>query len=164
MVEVFAEDVGVIYDYAALEQRMAEIPQALMASFTDADIAWAAADSAPAARMEFRMAPEVTVTHGAALAAAHAQPFRVSCDGQALFVGVMYPLGGAAAIGTPVLHAELEAEGGSLILRLGAWQGAWMGLGGNDVEARERIDRPELRAALCTRSGLQELEAARVFP
>jgi hypothetical protein len=49
-----------------------------------------------------------------------------------------------------------------LILRLGAWQGAWLDLGGvGETEARERIDRPELRAALCARGVLQELEVAR---
>ncbi len=55
-------------------------------------------------------------------------PFRVSCDDQELFVGVGYPIHGAAAIEAPVLH--VEQEDGAVTLRIGAWQGvgssAWV--------------------------------------
>jgi hypothetical protein len=163
LVEVLAASVHTAYDYATLEQRIAELPQDLLMSFTDADITWAAADPVPAARMEFHLTSALAASYGAELEAAYNQPFRVSCNGQSLFVGVMYMLGGAAALDTPVLHAE--RDGDALILRLGAWQGAWLGLGGADgTEARERVDRPELRAALCARGVLQELEVARELP
>jgi hypothetical protein len=161
LVEVLAGSVDTSYDYATLEQRIAELPQDLLASFTDADITWAAAEPAPAARMEFHLTPAVAASYGAALEASHNRPFRISCNGQSLFVGVLYYVGGAAALGTPVLHTERQGED-ALILRLGAWQGAWLNLGSPDAnEARERIDRSELRAALCARGVLQELEAAR---
>jgi hypothetical protein len=85
------------------------------------------------------------------------QGFRVSCDEKELFVGVTYLEYGAAAMMVPVLHIQQDVAG-TVVFRLGAWQSAWAitGLFENDV-ARARIDRPELRAALCARGILNEL-------
>jgi hypothetical protein len=66
---------------------------------------------------------------------------------------------GAAALDTPVLHEA--RENGVLILRLGAYQSAWVGMGVDQPATsplRERIDRSELRAALCRRGVLHVLD------
>jgi hypothetical protein len=91
--------------------------------------------------------------------AAHNKPFRLSCDEQELFVGVLYPREGAAALRTPVLHIEDElGDSERIVLLLGAWQGAWGIPTAGDVTLRERIDRSELRASFCARGILNELE------
>jgi hypothetical protein len=152
-VEVLAQKISTFS-----EQQVAALPQDLLLSFTDADIVWAATEPAPAARIELHMTPELAALHGEALEGADHSPFRVSCNGQLLFVGVVYMLQGAALFHLPVLHVALD-EGEPLILRLGARQPAWLGLGGPvTLESRERLDRPELRAALCLRGPLRELE------
>jgi len=75
-------------------------------------------------------------------------------------VGVIYESYGAAAIDTPVLHVARDADD-SVVLSLGAWQGAWLVSAPTaNPEARERIDRPELRAVFCQRGALQELDVA----
>jgi hypothetical protein len=78
-----------------------------------------------------------------------------------LFVGVLSPVNGAAALRTPVLHVDTSASrSDAVVLHLGAWQGAWYGLsGGAATEAtdRERIDRSEWRAAFCARGLLSDL-------
>ncbi len=71
-------------------------------------------------------------------------------------MGLLYLKEGAAAINAPVLHPSQAADG-SLILQLGAWQGAWSFVTAGTVEARERIDRPELREALCVKGPLSTL-------
>jgi hypothetical protein len=157
-VEVLAATINSFSDYATFEQQVAALPQDLLLSFTDADIVWAAAEPTPAARIELHMTAELAALHGVALDQADHSPFRVSCNGQALFVGVVYMLEGAALFNLPVLHVELDGED-PLILRLGARQPSWLGLGGPIArELRERIDRAELRAALCLGGPLQELE------
>jgi hypothetical protein len=154
--EVLSAIVITFGDYAAFEQTVAALPQDLLLSFTDADIQSAASDPAPTARFEFRMTGELALLHGEDLERAYNHPFRVSCNGRPLFVGVFYRLEGAAFLNLPVFHVELEGD--ALVLRLGATMGAWPGLGGTvDVEARERIDRAELRSALCLRGRVSEL-------
>jgi hypothetical protein len=128
-------------------------------SFTDADIEWAAAEPAPASRFEMHLTSQASSEYGALLESTDLHPFRFSCDGQELFVGVFYLIYGAAALNTPVLHVELDADD-LVVLRLGAWQGAWLIPAEGNPEARERIDRPELRAVFCQRGALQELEVA----
>jgi len=155
--EVLREHVEPGGDYAAFEQRVAALPQDVLGSLTDADIDWAAAEPAPASRLELHTAAQAS--GGATeLEEARERPFRVSCGGKSLFVGVVYEEIGAAALKVPVLHIAPDADG-SLRLRIGAWQGAWIlpatGLG--SVEQRERIDRPELRAVFCRRGVLSEL-------
>jgi hypothetical protein len=120
-------------------------------------VIWAAVEPPSAARFELHLGPEATAA-GAAIASGFNQPFRVSCDDRTLFVGVIYPEGGAAALRVPVLHVA-GLENGPLVLRLGGWQGAWLGLEflGSQL-SRERIDRPELRGALCARGILSELD------
>jgi hypothetical protein len=118
-------------------------------------------DPSPAARIEMHMTPQASSLYGAALEKTYPDhPFRVSCGGQSLFVGVTYAIQGAAAIETPVLHVARDDQN-LLVVGIGAWQGAWAGLGSTKdpaaVQAEERIDRPELRAAFCQRGVLKAL-------
>lgn len=159
--EVLSAGIGVTYEYAALEQKLASLPQDVLISFADTDITWAAADPSPAARIEMHMSPQASLLYGSALESPYPDhPFRVSCGGQSLFVGVTYFIGGAAAIKTPVLHVARDAQN-LVVLRIGAWQGAWIGTGSTKdpaaVEAEKRIDRSELRAAFCQRGALKAL-------
>jgi hypothetical protein len=156
-IDVFAEPVDVIYEYAELEAAISALSGAVAITIPLTDVERAAADAAPAARFEMTLSAEATAA-SAALTEAFLHPFRVSCDDQELFVGVVYMWAGAAAIRTPVLHAEESMD--ALVLRFGAWQGAWL-LGPGDHEdkraLRERLDRPELRAVFCERGILAEL-------
>jgi hypothetical protein len=152
--------VDIIYEYADLEQEVASLPPDVLVSFTDTDIEWAAAEPAPASRVELRMTPQASSEHGTVLEDAWLHPFRFSCDGQELFVGLFYEMIGAAGINTPILHVDRDAED-LVVLSLGAWQGAWLATGATGpAGARERIDRPELRAVFCLRGALQELGTA----
>lgn len=156
-IDVLAENVDVIYEYAELQAEVNALSGAIAATIPLSEVEHAAADPAPAARFEMTLNADASADL-AALAGMHLHPFRVSCDDEELFVGVVYMLGGAAAIRTPVLHAE-AADSGALVLRLGAWQGAWIISGSDGDEAlRERIDRAGLRVAFCERGALQELE------
>jgi hypothetical protein len=157
VVDVLSTRVSTIYEYADLEQEVASIPQDVLVSFTDADIEWAAAEPAPASRIEMHMTAQGSLEYGTVLEGAWLHPFRFSCNGQELFVGLVYEMIGAAAINTPVLHVDRDAED-LVVLRLGAFQGAWYATGATGpAGARERIDRPELRAVFCERGALQEL-------
>jgi hypothetical protein len=71
---------------------------------------------------------------------------------------VTYIIYGQAAINTPVLAVARDVDN-LVVLRLGAWEGSWYtaSLAG-PPGARERIDRPELRAAFCQRGALRELD------
>jgi hypothetical protein len=163
VIDILGASVDVIYEYAALEQKVAELPEDVLVSITDADIAFAAADPSPAARFEFELTAEAETLHSTTLeddVVVH--PFWLSCNGQRLFVGVTYLSYGAAAIKTPVLHMGRNDEG-RWVLALGAFQGAW-GLSLADTASAERIDRPELRAAFCQRGALRELEEGALPP
>jgi hypothetical protein len=159
VIEILSARVDTIYEYAELEAEILTLPPDLQLSLTDADFTRAAFGPAPAARIGFVLSPEAEAAYGEMLESPpYRHPFRLSCDGQPLFVGITYDLIGAAAIGTPVLHPVRTEE--ALELRLGAIQGAWLLSDLNvEVEARERIDRPELRAALCRRGIVEPLEA-----
>jgi len=151
--------VSVIYDYDALEQKVASISQNLLLTLTDADISSAAVDPPPSARMALQLTAEASSRYGAVLdKLADGHPFRVTCNGQSLFLGVSYIWYGQAAIETPVFDVALDAEN-LVTLYFGAWEGAWMTweMAGADVE-RQRFDRPELRAAFCQRGALQVLD------
>jgi hypothetical protein len=147
------------YQYPDLETKIASVPQDVLVSFTDTDIAWAAADPAPTARIEMHLTSQASSLYGTALDNLRdGHPFRVSCGGQSLFVGVTYIIYGQAAINTPVLAVARDVDN-LVVLRLGAWEGSWYtaSLAG-PPGARERIDRPEIRAALCQRGALRELD------
>lgn len=161
--DVLAASVGTTYQYADLETKVAALSQELSLSLTEQDIAWAAADAPPAARIELHLTDQAAARYGTVLDGARdGRLFRVSCDGQSLFVGVFYIAYGQAALETPVLHEA--RENGVLVARLGAYEGAWMGMGlttPGSSELRQRIDppdRPELRAALCRRGVLHVLD------
>ena len=158
--DVLAASVDTTYEYADLETKVAALPQDISTSLTDQDIAWAAADPRPAGRIELHLTDAAASRCGTILdGAIGGRVFRVSCGGQSLFVGVFYLVYGAAALNTPVLHEA--RENGVLILRLGAYQSAWMGVSlalPGTSPLRERIDRSELRAALCRRGVLHVLD------
>jgi hypothetical protein len=155
-IDILAGDVGVIYQYADLQAEIETLSGAVEFTIPLGVVESAAADPPPAARFQLTLDADASIGL-AAIADVYAQPFRLSCDEEELFVGVVYYRGGAAAILTPVLHAE-QAEDGALELRLGAWQGAWSISGGGTAELRERLDRTELRAELCARGILEELQ------
>jgi hypothetical protein len=157
VIDVLSGWVDTTYDYDTLEQRIAAKPQEVLASVTDADVASIAMERAPASRIEMQLTARASSMLGILFESAPRRPFRVSCGGQSLFLGVFYEVHGAAAIRTPVMHVSRDAAN-LVILRLGAWQGAWIGLGtAQDVAARTRIDRTELRAVFCGRGVLREL-------
>lgn len=158
--EVLAATVGGTYPYDELEQRVLALPQDLLLSFTLDDVEWVAAEPSPAARIELHMSDELADRHAATLAAAFSNPFRVSCDGQRLFVGMFWMLEGAAYFDSPVLHVAVDEGGERLILRLGALMPSWQRAAVTvPVESRQRLDRAELRAALCLHGPLRELDA-----
>lgn len=155
-IDVLAETVDVTYEYADLVEQLRLLSSAVEITIPLAEVERAAVDAPPAARFEMTLGSAASADL-AARGDLVLHPFRVSCDDQELFVGVVYQPAGAAAIRTPVLHIE-ESEDGARVLRLGAWQGAWLsGSSGND-ELRERIDRAELRTAFCERGILDQLE------
>ena len=158
--DVLAASVGTTYQYADLETKVAALPQDLSVSFTDQDIAWAGVDPWPAGRIELHLTGDAASRYGTILDGARdGRVFRVSCGGQSLFVGVFYIWYGEAALDTPVLHEA--RENGVLIVRLGAYEGAWGGMGLTlpaTSALRERIDRSELRAAFCRRGVLHVLD------
>ena len=150
-------------DYAELEQEVATLPQDVLVSIADTDFEWAAADPAPSPCILLQMTPQASALHGAALEEAaqwRYSPFRFSCNGQRLFVGITYPSIGAQWIEVPVLHVGRNEED-VVALGLGAWQGAWGVADLGDPAAREaaeRIDRPEFREVFCQRGALRELD------
>ncbi len=156
--EVLAARTFGAYGYADLVQRIAALPQDLLVSFTLDDVDWVATDPFPSGRIELHMSAEFGAAWGAALDMADTNPFRVSCDGQPLFVGEIYMREGAAAFDSPVIHVAID-EGEPLILRLGARMPSWFpGAGPVALESRQRLDRPELRAALCVHGALRDLD------
>jgi hypothetical protein len=156
--EVLSARVDVIYEYQDLEQAVISIPQDVLVSFTDTDIEWAAAEPPAASRIEMHLTPQASSLHGAVLENASLHPFRISCGGESLFVGVIYEMIGAAGIRTPVLHVARDSVD-NVVLYLGAWQGAWVAsMSMEYTAARDRIDRSELRAVFCQRGALRELD------
>jgi hypothetical protein len=129
----------------------------VLVSVTDADIASAGAEAPAASRIQLQLSAPAASAHASQLENALLHAFRLSCNGQSLFVGVVYVKDGAAAIQTPVMHVARDSDD-ALVLQLGAWLGAWAlpGVGGS-AELKQRLDRPELRAALCRRGVLREL-------
>jgi hypothetical protein len=157
-IELLGGSVGVVYEYADLKQKT-DPSSDVIVSFDDPEIDWVAAEATSASRFALHLNSEASA-RAAVFSGAHGKPFRVSCDYQELFVGVLYPLEGAAALRTPVLHiADEPGDSDGIVLLLGAWQGAWAVPTSGDVALRERIDRSELRASFCARGILSELEA-----
>ncbi len=157
-IEVLAAVVSVTKDYAALEQRVGALDPEVLVSLRDPDVTSAAVAESPASRLELHLSAQASAT-AAALTQAYLHPFRVSCDEESLFVGVVYSQVGAAAIETPVLHVSQSADE-SLVLRLGAWEGAWQGPSQlKDAQLlAARLDRAELRAAFCRDGVLSKLD------
>jgi hypothetical protein len=146
--------------YADLQQNIAGLSGDVLFSVTDADVVAAAAEPQFAARFAFDLSPEASATYGAELMSALFKPFRLSCDDQELFVGVVYYEDGQAPLETPVLHVRQLADN-AVVLELGAWEGAWTeeeAFAGDQDAERVRIDRPELRAAFCARGILSQFD------
>jgi len=157
-IDVLAASVSISSEYADLERKVAASSGDVAVSVSDTELEWAAAEPPAAARIELRLNQHASSAKAAALASPQIHPFRVSCNEQTLFVGQTYLEYGAAVLRTPVLHVEQLADG-IVELRLGAWQGAWAGFELTDGQLeRERIDRTELRSALCARGVLNELQ------
>jgi hypothetical protein len=154
--DVLVATVSTTYDYAELEAKVAALSPDVQVSFTDEDIATAATDPQSSGRFEFHLTAEASAERAGDLLNADLHPFVLTCDGQRLFVGVGYFRGGAAALRTPVLHVERDTDD-TLVVRLGAIQGAWGFEDQTPLEYRQRIDRAELRAALCARGILDKL-------
>lgn len=155
-IDILSGHLDTTYEYSDLEAKVGTWPGAVELSIPLDTVERASADPPPAARFELTLEAEAS-TALAALADMSSQPFRLSCDEQELFVGVVYMEEGAAAIRTPVLHVK-QTQDGALVLRLGAWQGAWPLSGdGGTAELSERLDRAELRAQLCERGILDEI-------
>ncbi len=146
------------HEYATLEAEVAALPQEILLSIPDTDVAQAAADPAPASRIELTLTARASALYGEALEEAAFNPFRLSCNGESLFLGVSYFSCGAAAIDAPVLHVGRNEEN-LVVLALGAYQGAWCGLGPGSTRAAARIDRRELREVFCQRDVLEPLDA-----
>lgn len=157
-IDVLAATINSIGSYAQLEAQVATLPSDLLVSITDADVAWAGADPVSSMRFELRLDAAASTLHADALSKVDAMhPFLLSCSDRRLFVGVGYARHGAQAFETPVLHVE-QAPDGAVTLLLGTHNGVWSGFGDPDDPAvRERIDQPELRAALCARGILNQL-------
>ena len=150
IIEVLAGTIDVTKDYDVIAERVAELPPDLLLSLSDADVVSARIEAQYASRLEIVLSAEAS-DRATPLEQAALHPFRVSCAGQELFVGLIYEEIGAAAIAAPVIHVSRNA-GGRAVLRFGAWQSAWPGLSApspGDAPLRQRLDRPELRAALC---------------
>lgn len=158
VIEVFDyHTTSVKNEYPALEQLVATLAPTFRASVSTADVVSSLADPFPASRIELHLSAQASATYGAALEGALMDPFRVSCGGQTLFFGQVYMLEGAQAIETPVLHVSRDASD-AIVLRIGARQGAWgLSFPVDDIAARERIDRPELRSTLCLDGALGRL-------
>ncbi|HEY5958978.1 MAG TPA: hypothetical protein VIV60_20605, partial [Polyangiaceae bacterium] len=159
-IDVLSTTVSTTYDYASLEAKVAAAPQGLGLTLTDLDFASVEMDPAPAARMALHLTSDASAKYTAAFAQLReSHPFRLSCNGRSLFVGVTYIWYGQAALQTPVFDAISDSLD-QMTLYLGAIEGAWL-FPSNQVAtaARERIDRPELRAAFCQRGALRVLDA-----
>jgi len=156
-IDVLADRVDPQEYYDDLVAKVALLSSDIALSIGDVEIAQPAMDPPPAARIELDLTAQASATHGPALKKLLNHPFRVACDGEELYIGVVYIREGAAALLTPVLHVE-DADDGTLRVLLGAAEGEWTGLGGfSTPEENERLDHPELRAALCARGILSEL-------
>ena len=157
-IDVLKATIPVPSDYSDLEQTVGDVSPEVLLSLTDADFAAVQVDRWPGARIALHLTKRASEA-ALSIASDYLQnPFAVSCNGERLFVGVTYYYAGAAAIETPVMHV-IRRETGDLTLWLGAWQGAWAGAAtpSSAAEAQARLDRPELRAALCRSGPLSEL-------
>jgi hypothetical protein len=159
-IDVLAGRIDIPDAYAALEQNIAQLSGEVLFSLSDTDVLAARAEPPVAARFAFDLTPEASVTYGDELMSSLFQPFRLSCDDQELFVGVIYYEDGQAPLETPVLHVTQAADNAT-VLELGAFEGAWTeeeAFSGDQDAERARIDRPELRAAFCERGILSEFD------
>lgn len=157
-IDILEGNVDLTSKYADIAPQIEPLFGDVLLSIPDEAVALAAADPSPAARFEFTLSERGTELYAAALKTLYTQPFRLSCDDETLFVGLIYNRNGAAALSFPVLHIE-QTEGGPVRLLLGATLGEWTGLHGFSAEEdKQRIDRTELRATFCARGILAVLE------
>lgn len=148
------------HDYDALEQELAAVSDHVSLSISDGDVKSAAAEPFAAGRFEFDLNDRASASYGDMLQASFGHGFRLSCNDKPLFDGIFWFEEGQAVFDTPVLSVAAQTKDGATVLELGAFSGAWsssFGDGGTTAD-RERIDRPELRAAFCARGILGVLD------
>ena len=138
---IAASPVGVIYDYEKLLLAVDAGGAEAAMSFDASDIERFVIGEAPSELMCLIVKPRARerLSH-----VRETTPFVVRVGRTRLFAGVVYPKIGAAAIDAPVMHVE---PAGALLI--GAHQGSAYGIAASHG-ARNRIDRPELRAALAS--------------
>jgi hypothetical protein len=154
-IHFFAERVKAFYDYSTLDAatRHLEVKDAVV-TLTEEDVEAYWVDAAPSSRILVRLTAQASTQQSAALLGLQeTRPFFVTLDGKKLYVGIVYEMGGAAAITTPVVH--LLADSGLVELRIGAHQGAWAG--GWGTGDASRIDRQEVRDLFEARGALWEM-------
>jgi hypothetical protein len=153
---IYGKRVDVKYQYADLTAAAGDLAsQEPVVTLTEEDVAAFQADAAPSSRMLIGLTDQSSRRWSAALAGMKdTQPFTVSLDGRTLYLGVVYTMIGAAAIQTPVLH--IQDNKGRMELRLGAWQGAWYGMGRGDAS---RLEQKDVRALFEKRGVLSTLPA-----
>lgn len=155
-IRFYGKRAGVKYQYADLTTAVGDLAsQEAIVTLTEDDVASFQADAAPSSRFVITLTAQAAQRWSAALKAmSETQPFTVAVNGETLYVGVVYNIMGAAAIQTPVLHLQ-EADG-KVELRIGAWQGAWYGMGRGDAS---RIERKEIRELFAKQGVLTTLPA-----
>ncbi|HEX5098760.1 MAG TPA: hypothetical protein VFV94_04640, partial [Polyangiaceae bacterium] len=93
--EVLADPVDPQSEYADLVEKVAALSDDIALSIGDAEIEKAAVDPEPAARLALDLTARASATHGPALENLLNHPFRIACDGEELYVGVIYIREGA---------------------------------------------------------------------
>lgn len=124
--DVYDAQLGVVYEYDALETRMGEVQPPVAIGLSGEDVSRYRVLEEPGLGVELVLSESASRRLGAALRGLHeAAPFAVYLEGRRLYVGVVYTPMGAAAIRTPILHVE-EREG-RLTLRIDEHIGAGFG-------------------------------------
>ena len=158
-IEIHDQPIGVIYQYPDLVTAFeAGRGGTVRLRLDERDVASYVVGPAPSAIVGFELTPDASARWSTAIdGSSETLPFSVSIGSQRLFVGVLYPAMGAAAIDTPVLHVISRA--GQVTASIGARQGAsWTWRTATQAHA-DRIDRPELRAVFRERGTLAERPA-----
>jgi hypothetical protein len=142
--EVRRERLGVIYEHAEVEARVAALDWSSPIVVQGNDIAEYRVDGeTQGLSVQLVLTPEAAARLGDELVAAEeAAPFRVLLGGEVLVVGLIYFPMGAAALTSPILHVE---RGEQLVVHLDERIG--MGMGMAAPEGQRLVDRAEIRDA-----------------
>lgn len=142
--ELRRERLGVIYEHAEVEARVAALDWSSPIVIQGSDIAeYRVEGENQGLRVQLVLTPEAGARIGDELVAVEeAAPFRVVLGGEVLVVGLVYFPMGAAALTSPILHVE---RGEQVVVQLDERIG--MGIGMAAAEGSLRVDRPEIRDA-----------------